>query len=1448
MVHPLVQEWFAQRFGQPTVAQAEAWPLIAAGRNVLITAPTGSGKTLAAFLAGLDELIKRALNAMAGIGASPADVEGFEGRDDEGGWPDRTFIVYVSPLKALSNDVRRNLETPLAELNALAAARGLVLPPIRTAVRTGDTSLKERRDAVRKPPHVLVTTPESLYILLTSESGRRSLKFVRTVIVDEIHALAADKRGSHLALSLERLQALVETPLQRVGLSATIHPLTSAMELLVGNRPPPDVVNASRPRTLDLAIEVPRDELGAVCTNEQWTEFYDRLAELARQHRSTLVFVNTRRLVERVAHNLSARLGAECVGAHHGSLSRERRFATEQRLKGGDLQLVVATASLELGIDIGSVDLVCLVGSPRSIATGVQRIGRAGHAVGGTPKARLFPLTRDQLVECAALVRAARRGELDKVLPRVAPVDILAQQIVAACACETWDEDALFETMRLAAPYKDLSRETFNAIVDMLADGISTSRGRNSALLHRDGVNRKLRARNGARLTAITSGGAIPDTALFDVVLDPEGTVVGTLDEDFAIDSQAGDIILLGNTSWRIRRVENGRVRVEDAAGAPPSVPFWFGEGPARSYELSYGVGALRADLVPADDDTAPRLAATAAIMQACALDESGAKLLQAYVTSGHAQLGAVPSQTCVVAERFFDESGGTQLVIHAPFGGRINRAWGMALRKRFCRSFDFELQAAATDEGVLLSLSPQHSFPLELILQMLRPELVDELLTQAALQAPMFETRWRWNATRSLALRRTQNGKRVPPNLQRMRSQDLLAAVFPGQVACQDNHGGGAIEVPDHPLVKQTVHDCLSEIMDAEGLKRVLTDLAAGRIATVVRETTEPSVFAHEILNANPYAFLDDAPLEERRSRAVAVRRGLPADLAAGLGRLDPDALASVVQAAAPLVRSPDELHDVLLDVIAWPADEGRARGWEPAFAALEQTRRAATLTHEGLALWIPAERLGMAKTLWPEAHIAPAVEEPPLRRAPTWEGVEGALAELVRGHMGFSGPTTTAAFARRLALDAAYVEGALAVVEGMGHVMRGHWTAVDNEAAATQWIDRRLLARANRLTVDGLRRNIEPATAADLMRFLFSWQHVSGGQLSSRDGLLEIIGQLQGFEAAAGAWESALLPARLTDYDPGWLDDLCLGGHVSWGRLAPRPDPSTMATRAAPIGLVLRRDLPWLLTTNQATASECEATLSPGAKNILAFLRSAGASFLEDITAALQLRRADAEEDLWELVAAGFVSADGFSSLRALLPHADRRTPSAGTRWYGRQTPAATPKPSRFGAGRWTLLHSPAVQKAQANLDHHSGAGVDDGQENRRDILARQYLRRYGVVFRDLLARETYAPPWRDLVQTYRLMEMRGEIRGGRLVEGFVGEQFALPEALEALRAMRRSPKGGHRVTLSGCDPLNLAGILSPGPRVPAQMHHTVTYIDGVPQTLLTEDADPKANLSLA
>jgi ATP-dependent Lhr-like helicase len=1403
MFHPVVDAWFRARYTQPTPVQAGAWPLIAAGRDVLLTAPTGSGKTLAAFLACLDRLFR---------GAVTDRLE------------DRTAILYVSPLKALSNDVRRNLDEPLVELAAAAVAAGLPTPAIRTAVRTGDTPAQERRLTGRRPPHVMVTTPESLFILLTAESSRRWLGDVRTVIVDEIHAVAGDKRGAHLALSLERLAELVAARggrLQRIGLSATVRPIETAARLLVGTeRPLPEIVDVGQRRDMDLAIEVLGDELGAVCTNEQWEEIYDRVAALARAHRSTLVFVNTRRLVERVTRHLAERLGAERVAAHHSSLSRQRRFDAEQRLKSGELSLVVATASLELGIDVGTVDLTCLIGSPRSIATALQRVGRSGHALLATPKGRLFPLTRDQLVECAALVRAARRGEIDRLALRRAPLDVLAQQLVAICAGEEWDEDRLFALCRRAAPYAALARADFDQVVDMLAEGVATRRGRVAARLHRDAVGRRLKGRRGARLAALTSGGAIPDNAAYDVVLEPDETTIGSLDEDFAIESMAGDVILLGNSSWRIRRIESGRVRVEDAGGAPSTIPFWLGEGPARTLELSAELSAVRQGVADRLHDPE---GAAAWLEQETGLDRRGALLARDYIAAAKAALGAVPTRQTVVVERFFDEAGGMQLVVHAPFGGRINRAWGMALRKRLCHSFNFELQAAATDDGVLLSLGPQHSFPLETVLEMLHPSGLEELLIQAALQAPMFTTRWRWNATRALALLRWQGGRKVPPYLQRLRAEDLLVAVFPAQLACQDNMAAGPIEVPDHPLVRETLRDCLTEAMDIEGLRAALTALHAGEIRRVTRETPEPSVFAHEILNANPYAFLDDAPLEERRARAVALRRGLPAAVADEVGRLDPAAIAAVVEEAWPDLRNADELHDLLLDLGALPASAGDA--WEPYLDELIESRRAARLRCGARTFWVPAERRGLAATVWPQYRFEPELVEPPARRAPAWTDRDGAVVEIVRARLGLVGPTTAAALASALDLAPGQIEAALAAVEAEGGVLRGRFTPEGEEPV--EWCDRRLLARIHRRTLDGLRRLIEPVSPAVLMRFLLAWQHARPAtQQHGRDGLLRVIERLQGFEAAAGVWERDLLPARVAGYQPGWLDEVCLSGEVTWGRLGLHESARHAGRRLSatvPVALLLRRDLPWLLEPRPAPGSrgsDSAASGGPGpqpsgpARDVLAHLERAGASFVDDIAAGVRRLRVEVEEALCELVTAGLVTGDGFAGLRSLMHGEKRRRPRPGR-------PVA-PRPSP-GTGRWARLTAPTT------------AAPDDIVEAK----ARQYVRRYGIVFRDLLQREGDVPAWRDLLRVYRRLEMRGELRGGRIVGGFVGEQFAAPEALEALRAIRREQPSGQTVRVSACDPLNLVGILTPGPRVPAVPGHHVAYRDGLP---VLEEARPR------
>jgi ATP-dependent helicase Lhr and Lhr-like helicase len=1327
---PLVADWFSARFEKATEPQVLGWPVIREGRDVLISAPTGSGKTLAAFLLCIDDLVRRAC---------------------QGPLPDQTEVLYVSPLKALSNDIHKNLDVPLSGIAALAAERGILLSPIRTALRTGDTPQWERQQMTRCRPHILVTTPESLFILLTAAGPREMLKRVRVVIVDEIHAVADDKRGSHLALTLARLDHLVGqnggSKPQRIGLSATVKPLEEVSAFLSGRA---EVINVGHRRAMELAVEVPRDELGPVASNEMWGEVYDRLAELIRQNRTTLVFVNTRRLAERVAHHLSERLGEDQVLAHHGSLSRATRLNAEKRLKNGELQAVVATASLELGIDIGTVDLVCQIGSPRSLAVALQRIGRAGHWVGALPKGRLFCTTRDELIECAALVRGIRSGELDRLeIPQNA-LDILAQQMVAACAAEDWQEDELFELMRRAWPYRSLEREAFDSVLEVLCEGIATGRGRAGAYLHRDAVNRRLHARRGARLTAITSGGAIPDTAQYLVVAEPEGTTVGTVDEDFAVESLSGDVFLLGTTSWRIRRVEQGRVRVEDAHGAAPSIPFWTGEAPGRTRELSHEVARLREEI---DSNRSVEW-----LISECGLDRRGAGQAIEYVVAGRAALGAMPSTDRVVAERFFDEGGGMQLVLHAPFGSRINRAWGLALRKRFCRTFNFELQAAATDNGIVISLGEQHSFPLEVVFEFLRPETVEEVLVQAMLAAPMFGARWRWNATRSLAIPRYSGGRKVPPPIQRMRADDLMAAVFPDQAACGENIVGD-IRIPKHPLVKETIDNCLYEAMDLNGLRALLAGIREGRVQTAAIETPAASPFSHEILNANPYAYLDDAPLEERRARAVQLRSTLRTDFAEGAGALDPEAIATVAAEAWPPMRDAEEVHEALCALVLLPVER-----LPDTPIALMEARRAALVRIGDRSYWAAAERVDLIQRVYPHAILDPPITAPPGMR-PIPEALEACAAEILRGWFECAAPLRASELARDFAMPRDLVDQALAQLEAEGQILRGQFTS----ASELEWCHRRLLARIHRLTIGRLRREIEPVTTAEFYAFLNRWQHLSSGhQLHGLDGTLQIIKQLQGSEFAAAAWESEILPRRVAQYDPEYLDQLCLSGEVSWGRLSPHPaferdgeeGRRVRPTRVAPLAIFLREDASWLLAAPQPSPKE---SLSHPAREVLAVLETRGASFFADLTRTTHRLASEVEDALWELVAAGLVTADGFENLRALLDPKRRRGEGRGR----------TARP-RHAPGRWALLR-------------HTEPAAQDGAHS--DAFAKQLLRRWGVVFRDVAHREPLSPAWRDLLVVLRRMESRGEIRGGRFVAAFVGEQFALPEALDLLRSIRRT-----------------------------------------------------------
>ncbi|MGY2042422.1 Lhr family helicase [Pseudomonas pergaminensis] len=1382
--HPAVSTWFRSTFPSVTGAQAQAWPLIRQRQSTLIAAPTGSGKTLTAFLAVLDDLVH-------------------QGLAHGGELPDETLVVYVSPLKALSNDIQINLQNPLAGITE--HLQNLGLPPlvIRTAVRTGDTPQKDRAQMRKRPPHILVTTPESLYVLLGSDSGRQMLASTRTVIVDEIHAIAAGKRGSHLALSLERLQGLCAGPLMRIGLSATQKPIDAVSRFLVGSGRACAIVDIGHARPRDLDIEVPPVPLSAVMANDVWELVYDRLAELAREHCTTLVFVNTRRLAERLARHLSERLGKTAVAAHHGSLAKEMRLDAEQRLKGGELQVLIATASLELGIDIGDVDLVCQIGSPGSINGFLQRVGRSGHQVGGTPKGRLFATTRDDLIECAALLDCVRRGELDTLHIPVAPLDVLAQQIIAEVSAQEWSEQALLDLIHRAAPYATLDERHYQALLQMLAEGYNGRQGIRSAYLHRDALTRTLRGRRGAKLTAVTSGGTIPDNADYSVLLEPQSLNIGSVNEDFAVESIAGDIFQLGNTSYRILRVDAGKVRVEDAHGQPPTIPFWLGEAPGRSNELSAAVARLQGQLDALLSATPGELhAAQDWLSGTLGLNRASAEQILDYLARTRLALGALPSQDTLIMERFFDASGGTQLIIHTPFGSRVNRAWGLALRKRFCRTFNFELQAAASENAIVLSLSTSHSFELDEVWRYLNSHSAEHILIQAVLDAPLFGVRWRWNAGVALALPRYTGGRKVAPQIQRMKSEDLIASVFPDQIACLENLAGER-EVPEHPLVEQTLDDCLHEAMDSDAWLALLRRMERGDVRLISRDLPAPSPMAAEILSARPYTFLDDAPLEERRTQAVLNRRWSDPQSTDDLGALDAEAIAVVREEAWPAPNGLDEMHEALMSLACIASSEVTPQ-WAQWLQALAKSGRAYQLhTHLHTRLWVAVERLSCVQTIYPgNVPLLPGFDEP-------WT-LEEAVTEVLRARLGGFGPLSLIEIAAPLALPVADVTQALARLEQEGYVLRGHFSP---GATQEQWCERHLLARIHRYTVKRLRREIEPVALQDFMRFLFDWQHVSDSTRGQGSAMLpQIVGQFEGYAAATSAWDSDLLSARLKDYSSTWLDELCRSGKLVWTRLSNKT--SAIALRSTPVVLLPRSQVGlWSGLTELTDAT----TLSPKAQKVHQALRDHGALFFDELVHEAHLLRSELETALQELVGAGLVNADSFAGLRALTTPASKRQARSSRRGRGAFVGGMD------DAGRWALVRRPSTAAGP-----HSAETLEH--------VAMTLLRRYGVVFWRLLEREAeWLPSWRELLRTFHRLEARGEIRGGRFVSGLAGEQFALPEAIPLLREVRRRPHDGSLIAVCGADPLNLVGTLLPGSKVPAVSGNRVVYRDGLPAAVM-------------
>ena len=1355
--HPLTRRWFEDTLGSPTQAQLEAWPEIQKGSNTLIAAPTGSGKTLAAFYVAIDRLVQQALNRTL----EPA-----------------IQIVYISPLKALSNDIHRNLQEPLAAICKALDEAGYQGTEIKVAVRTGDTTQYERQMMLKRPPHILVTTPESLYLLLTSKGGRKVLQTANTLIIDEIHAMLGDKRGAHLSLSVERLEQLVGKPLQRIGLSATQKPIEEVAKYLVGKHQVGDngancvIVDSGHKKELDVSIEVPKSPLSALMSNDVWEELYERLVELVESHQTTLIFVNTRRLAERLSLSLGERIGEEAVNSHHGSMSKEHRFDAEQKLKNGQLRVLVATASMELGIDIGSVNLVVQFSSPKSISAFLQRVGRSGHQVGGIPKGILFPLTRDDLVECTALLDSVRRGELDQLCIPEKPLDILSQHIVAETAAnEHIDEclgmEALFSLFSRAWSYRNLSREEFDQLIEMLGEGYSSRRGRKGALLHVDRINERIRPRKAARLTALTNGGAIPDMFEYQVVLDPEDIIVGSLNEDFALESLPGDIFTLGNHSWRMLRIDGLKIRVADAQGQRPTIPFWFGEGAGRSRELSESVSRLRKDIREFCESSST--SAVDYLANEVGLQHSAAEQMVAYLKAGSDALGVMPARDCIVMERFFDEVGDMHLVIHSPFGSRMNRAWGLSLRKRFCRSFNFELQAAANEDSIVISLGPVHSFEVADVFRYLNSETVRDVLVQALLDAPMFESRWRWNATRSLAIQRNRNGSRVPPQIQRMQAEDLIAQVFPDQLACQENLTGKR-NIPDHPLVQQTVHDCLTEAMDVEELKQLLGAMENNELEMIARDLREPSPFAQEIINARPYAFLDDAPFEERRTNAIRNRSWLDPAENDDYSSLDLAAIEKVREEAWPWIRSAEELHDALL-VLGFMTDQEMHRGpdgedYQIYLDPLLLEGRATRASYEGIGLWIAAERQP-----WFEKLELAITFEPILALPESLTGSitsrEDVLTEIIRGRLEGLGPVTANRLAEDMGLPVSEIEYILIRLQTEGFVFKGHYTPLHplaEIAVNDEWCERRLLQRIHRYTIESHRESIQPVSLQTYMEFLFQHHELIDQNLidqnkeyssltpATHESLMCVLRRLDGISAPASAWEGDILSGRFSAYDPSWLDLLCISGRITWGRYSSLPLSKTVPgnegknsrrkpgpVKSTPINLIQRKNLD--IWQSLAAGTEADIELSSDASLIIKALKDKGPSFFLDLVQQCGLIKTQVENALAELTSLGLVTSDSYSGIRALLSPVNRKNRS-NRNGKRRRTPYEIED-----AGRWTLIEKTLASEDENKLD-------DDVLER----LVTVYLERWGVISRKVLEKETNPPPWRILLLKLRRLELQG------------------------------------------------------------------------------------------
>jgi len=1288
MFNPIINQWFTQTFKQPTPVQAASWEQIATGQDVLLSAPTGSGKTLAAFLSAIDQLFVAGADQTTGL-----------------------KVVYVSPLKALSNDININLQQPLAAINQLATGG----TQITSAVWTGDTESYQREKIKKQPPHILVTTPESLFNILTSKAGREMMGGVETVIVDEIHALAPNKRGAHLLLTLMRLEALTYKRPQRIAISATQRPIEKMQHYVL--HPEHSVaVNLGHKRDMSLSIELPESPLAAIMSNEQWGEIYQQLAEQIKAHKTTLVFVNNRRLAERVAKHLAERVGEEWVTAHHGSLAKEHRLQAEQALKAGKLKAIVATASLELGIDIGDVDLVCQLGSPGSVQAFLQRVGRSGHGVDRTPKGQIYPLTIDDLLEATAMLKAIDNDALELTAFPHQPLDVLAQQIVAEVSQRPWPAKQLHQLMTGASIYKDLSAEAFQQVVQMLADGYSGRSTFKKALIFYDETTDEIRPRKAAALTALLNGGTIPEQFDYDVRLMPDDLKIGTLNEDFSFESIPGDIFQLGNHSYRILKVQTGTVFVEDAAGQPPNIPFWFGVQMWRSDVLSEAVSDLRAELNELLTQPAAELD--------WPVGPEGQAQLSNYAIKTQDVLGLMPTQKDIVVERFFDGNNDMHLVIHSVYGSRVNRAWGLALRKKFCRQFNFELQAAALEDALILSLSSTHSFELSTIKSYLNAEGVREVLIQALLDTPFFVTQWRWNASVALAVKRRKGGKKIIPQFQRNEAEDLVAEVFPEQIACAENIAGNRT-VPDHPLVTQTLIDCTEGIMDVNKLADILRGLDTGDINIHYIDSPTPSPTSLAIINARNYAFLDEAPAEERRTLAVHTQS---LDQSFASNDISPAAAAAFNRSIQPKIRDLDELQEwVMFCGLLWP-DEA-----EPYQEGLEQLLAAGRLhqiNHQGTRLIYSAKF----------AELVTAMCTRPA------EINETAFESMVSNRLTLSGLVDFSELHKRLPVAASLLLQALMRLETQG---------VAFQFGQDQWIERHHLARLRQTQLSQQRRRDKTLSADAYQDFIHDWQYLSQ-PANGLEGLAQVLRQWQGFATPATDWEEQVIKPRVQDYHGMMLDMLCQSGQFIWKRAQAKlvsDDLNQMTIQKIRFTFLENH---WAHLFPAAVNLQ---QLNIKARMVIEILGQSGAQFFRELQAQTGLMPVEMEQVLIHLIKQGLVVADGFQALRVFSQSpADRR----------RQLIKAKKYANNLGylemMGRWSLIEQkPADPRAYIQM----------------------MINRYGFLSYDIWSQESMPVKWRQASFELQKMEARGEILAGRFIENMEGMQYALPAAYQKIQS---------------------------------------------------------------